>query len=162
MRLTRTVAALTFTLTLGLAAGCSGDDSDDPKADNTSASPSPTATGSKSNTPTPIPTMSGAKACDIDADITGAFEASWTGEAQVLKGEGRVTYAAQNDDVVLAAALFDKQTVASVTQGRSTYVTAMDDEGVSIDSNGASASIDADAIQGGTAKGIHLNVTIDC
>lgn len=164
MRLTRTVAAVSLVMSLSVLAGCS-DDSGDPKSDSPSesgaTSGAPTGKPSKSHKPTPVPTMPGAKSCDVEADITGAFEASWTGDGQFADNDQQSTFIAQDGGVILNVLTSGaEQVLVTVINDNTSYSVAPGDKGVEVD--GSSATIDADAAQGGTQNTIHVTASFDC
>ena len=168
MRLTRTVAAVSLVMSLSVLAGCS-DDSGDPKSSSPSgsgtpsgsASDTPSGKPSKSHKPTPLPSLPGAKSCDVEAEITGAFEASWTGDGQFADNDQQSTFIAQDGDVLLNVLTSGaEQVLVTVINDNTSYSVAPGDKGVEVD--GGSATIDADAAQGGTQNTIHVTASFDC
>jgi hypothetical protein len=166
MRLTRTVAAVSLVMSLSVLAGCSGDgdDSGDPKTSPSgsgASSGTPTDKPSKSHTPTAVPSIPDAKSCDVEAEITGAFEASWTGDGQFADNDQQSTFIAQDGAVILNVLTSGaEQVLVTVINDNQSYSVTPGDKGVEVD--GSSVSIDADAAQGGTQNTIHVTASFDC
>jgi hypothetical protein len=168
MRLTRIVAALTFTLTLSLAAGCSGDDGDkdEPgKADSSATTGSDSPTPSADSTEEPGDVVQ--TTCKATVSITGKVTADWDGKAEVRlsKGDGPKAVYRSTDDKRMVTAYSegkDFQPSVNVVVGDTTYATTPGDPaGLEIGVKGKGAEVDADAFDVAGDQ-VHVTASFDC
>lgn len=152
-RLTLAVTALVAAVALTACSGSSDDDGDKDAGAPASSSPA-----SESAAPEPFE-----RTCEVDVQVTGAVEASWSGKGRSSNEAGPTIYqfAQGKDHITVYAGKDDIPTNANVTVDGATYTTTDPESGLDIAGNGTSAKVDADT-DGVDGPGPHVSATFTC
>ncbi|MGA8256290.1 MAG: hypothetical protein WB767_06905 [Nocardioides sp.] len=185
MRPTRLFLALV--LGFAVLAGCGNDD--EPSADETPKATTPSASDATEATDATEKPGKGGKgedkpddsatagikfpeikgdACDVEVEVTGAVEVSWTGEGVVSKGKAKftppATYQAEDGDYVVTMSSRGKSSAPGVvfTDGGSLYGSTIESTGYDIKRDASGATADTDLADPTGGDGVHVVATFDC
>lgn len=155
MKSPRWILAVTALCAMTTLSACSGDsDKDNEKDADASTSASPSDSPAVSN---PID-----RKCTVEAEISGAVQATWQGKGTSSNEAGLTIYRFSDGDDRMAvyAGNDEVPTNANLTIDGATYTTS-GDTGLDVSDDGRSAKVDADTA-GTEGAGPHVTATFTC